>query len=69
MRFKDITMSKEEIKYEINKVLDQFSDEALAELLAFLRELDVKKEKKISLTSSLSKILSDDKELLTKLAQ
>jgi hypothetical protein len=28
-------MSKEEIKYEIGKVLDQFSDKALAELLAF----------------------------------
>ena len=62
-------MSKKEIKYEIDKVLDRFSDEALAELLAFLKELDSKKSGSINLSSSLSKILSEDKELLTKLAQ
>lgn len=64
-----ITMSKEEIKYEISKVLDQFSDKALVELLAFLKELDTKKDVKINLAASLSKILSEDKELLAKLAQ
>ena len=62
-------MSKEEIKEEIGKVLDQFSDEALEELLAFLKELDISKERKISLRSSINKILREDKELLTKLAQ
>jgi len=36
-------MSKEEIKTEINKVLDHFSDKALSELLLFLKELDDKK--------------------------
>lgn len=64
-----ITMSKEEIKYEISKVLDQFSDKALVELLAFLKELDTKKDVKINLAASISKILSEDKELLAKLAQ
>ena len=62
-------MSKEEIKVEISKVLDQFSDEALEELLIFLRELDVKREGQISLGTSLNKILREDNELLTKLAQ
>ncbi len=62
-------MSKEEIKYEINKVLDGFSDKALSELLSFLREIDARKETSISANSSLSKILSEDKELLSKLAQ
>jgi hypothetical protein len=62
-------MSKEEIKYEISKVLDHFSDKALAELLAFLKELDTRKESKISANSSLNKILTEDKELLAKLAQ
>jgi hypothetical protein len=62
-------MSKKEIKQEIEKVLDRFSDEALAELLAFLKELDSGKNHTIKLSSSLSKILSEDKELLTKLAQ
>ena len=62
-------MSKEEIKYEISKVLDHFSDKALAELLAFLKELDTKKESTTSSNSSLNRILSEDKELLAKLAQ
>ncbi|MBW0177102.1 hypothetical protein [Sediminibacterium sp.] len=62
-------MSKEEIKYEISKVLDHFSDKALAELLAFLKELDTKSEVNISGSSALHKILEEDKDLLVKLAQ
>jgi hypothetical protein len=62
-------MSKEEIKYEISKVLDHFSDKALAELLAFLKELDTRRESKISASSTLNKILTEDKDLLAKLAQ
>ena len=62
-------MSKEEIKYEISKVLDHFSDKALAELLAFLKELDTRKESTITTNSPLNKILAEDKELLAKLAQ
>ena len=62
-------MSKEEIKYEISKVLDHFSDKALAELLSFLKELDTRKEFKPTVDSSLNKILAEDKELLVKLAQ
>ena len=62
-------MSKEEIKSEITKVLDHFSHKALGELLAFLKELDKKKENQTTTTSSLNKILTEDKELLAKLAQ
>jgi hypothetical protein len=62
-------MSKEEIKDEISKVLDRFSDKALGELLAFLKELDTKQENKIVAPSTLNKILLEDKELLAKLAQ
>lgn len=62
-------MSKEEIKYEIGKVLDHFSDKALAELLAFLKELDSKHETGFTINSSLTRILTEDKELLAKLAQ
>jgi len=61
-------MSKEEIKYEISKVLDHFSDKALEELLAFLKELDTK-QKTRSFNSLLTNILTEDKELLAKLAQ
>lgn len=62
-------MSKEEIKYEIVKALDQFSDKALAELLAFLKELDSHNRVDSTINSSLNKILAEDKELLAKLAQ
>lgn len=62
-------MSKEEIKYEIGKVLDQFSDKALTELLSFLKELDSRNVVENSINSSLNKILAEDKELLAKLAQ
>jgi hypothetical protein len=62
-------MSKEEIKFEIGKVLDQFSDKALTELLSFLKELDSRNGVETSINSSLNKILAEDKELLAKLAQ
>ncbi|CAN5452982.1 hypothetical protein BH11BAC5_BH11BAC5_49060 [soil metagenome] len=62
-------MSKEEIKYEINKVLNNFSDKALEELLSFIKEIDSKRESTMPLTASLHKILAEDQELLTRLAQ
>ncbi len=62
-------MAKDEIKYEIIKVLDNFSDKALAELLTFLKELDIRNESKISDNSPFNKILTEDKELLSKFAQ
>ena len=61
-------MSKKELKDEISKVLDHFSDKALNELLNFLKELDSKNNSNLSV-SSLDKILHEDKELLAKLAQ
>lgn len=60
-------MSKEDIKNEISKVLDQFPDKALDEILTFLKKLEAKQHG--SIKSSLDKILSEDKELLTRLAQ
>lgn len=62
-------MSKEEIKYEISKVLDGFSDKALEELLSFLKELDRKHIPEKDITSFLDQIMEEDKGLLIKLAQ
>ena len=64
--FKDYVepMSKQELKDEISKVLDNFSDNALSELLVLLREIDSQKDRTVNVTSSLNKILSEDKELL-----
>lgn len=61
-------MSKEDLKIEIGKVLDHFSDKALNELLMFLRELDVKHNSLLT-GNSLEKILKEDKNLLAKLAK
>jgi hypothetical protein len=61
-------MSKEEIKIEINRVLDHFSNDALSELLAFLKELDGKKCS-IYNSETLHQILEEDSILLKKLAQ
>ncbi len=62
-------MSKEEIKYQINKVLEKYSDKALEELLTFLKRLDEKRNNGFLNSNDLHKILSEDKELLEKLAQ
>ena len=61
-------MSKEELKFEINKVLDNFSDKALNELLNILKELNAKSGNVFS-KASINKILQEDRELLTRLAQ
>ena len=61
-------MSKDEIKYEINKVLDNFSDKSLEDLLSFLKAIETK-ESAIFAPGALKKILSEDKNLLQKLAQ
>ena len=61
-------MSKDEIKYEISKVLDRFSDNSLTDLLAFLKDIDNKQRTTFS-SDTLQKILSEDKDLLQKLAQ
>jgi hypothetical protein len=62
-------MSKDEIKYEINKVLNQFSSEALQELLIFLKQVEQKQSPTILDSSHLQKILSEDNELLQRLAK
>ncbi len=61
-------MSKDEIKYEINKVLDQFSDKALTELLTYLKELDANQLSENTFSEPLNKILLEDHALLSRLA-
>ena len=62
-------MSKEEIKYEINKVLDQFSDKALEELLTFLRNLGSINCVALQNSNALQKIFTEDYQSLEKLAK
>jgi hypothetical protein len=62
-------MSKNEVKEQINKVLDNVSDEALESILNYLKELISKSENDLILSNNLNKILSEDKEVLERLAK
>ena len=62
-------MSKNEVKEQINKVLDNLSDEALESILGYLQELISKSETDFILSNNLNKILSEDKEVLERLAK
>jgi 23S rRNA A1618 N6-methylase RlmF len=62
-------MSKNEVKEQINKVLDNVSDEALERTLNYLKELISKSENDLILSNNLNKILSEDKEVLERLAK
>jgi hypothetical protein len=60
-------MSKQELRSEINKVLNNFSDKALEELYSFLKKLQSVNRSAFSNSKDLQKILSEDKQLLEKL--
>jgi hypothetical protein len=62
-------MSKDEIKSEINRVLDNLSSDALHELLSFLRQLEETQPLYKLDAEKLNSILEEDAELLKKLAQ
>jgi hypothetical protein len=62
-------MSKDQIKYEINKVLDLMPDKALEDLLSFLKNVEGNPNDSFLDNSRLKAILTEDKELLQKLAQ
>ena len=62
-------MTKIQTKEEIQKVLDSVPDDVLLDVLDFLKKLQEQPIDKVKLTNNLRQILSDDKELLEKLAQ
>ena len=62
-------MSKEEIKTEINRVLDHLSDQTLEDILSLLKKIESSNSSVMSDRELFEKILSEDKDLLQKLAQ
>jgi hypothetical protein len=62
-------MTTRQIKSEINKVLDKVPENALQDILNFLKEFDASSSDQIRSTANLYKILSEDKDLLEKLAK
>jgi hypothetical protein len=62
-------MTVVQIKKEINKVLDQVPEKLLVDILDLIKEVQSEKSSNSTLTSNFKKILSEDSEVLHKLAQ
>jgi hypothetical protein len=62
-------MTKRQIQTEIQKVLDSVPETILQDVLDFLKALQDQPEYKVRMANNLRQILSEDKELLEKLAQ
>ena len=62
-------MSKDEIKYQINKVLDSLPDKTLEDLLNYLKTVEKNGSKSLLDKDTLERILNEDNDLLEKLAK
>lgn len=62
-------MTKQQLKSEIQKVLDNVPETVLKDILNYLKEIEGKAADQVEMSSLLRKILTEDKELLEKLAQ
>jgi len=62
-------MSTAEIKIEIQQVLDNVPEDALAGILDYLKQFQTQTPDQIKLSEHIRKILAEDKELLEKLAK
>lgn len=62
-------MSKEEVKTGINEMLENIPEEALQDVFHYLKSVQDKSTDSISLSKNLRTILSEDKELLERLAK
>lgn len=57
------------IKQEIVQIVNSLPDEVLGELLHYLRQVEKSSAEKMRLSLNLNTILTEDKELLEKLAK
>ena len=62
-------MTTQEIKSEIQSLLDKIPESVLEDILNYLKEVETKSEDQITTSRNISKILHEEKELLEKLAQ
>jgi hypothetical protein len=65
----NLIMTTTQIKTEIQKVLNGVPENALQDVLDFLKELKSSSVEQIKLTNNLRQILVEDRQLLEKLAQ
>ena len=59
----------QDVKEKINKVINDIPEEALEDVLEYLKSIAGKSNKDIRLSQDLSKILKEDKILLERLAK
>ena len=62
-------MKTTQLKLEIQKVIETIPENVLQELLEYLKAIQNKAKEKVELSRHLRQILSEDKELLERLAQ
>lgn len=62
-------MTSKEIKTEIQKVLDSVPEVVLEDILKYLKTIQNKSSDSINLSQNISKIITEDRELLERLAQ
>ena len=62
-------MSREEVKTAISELLDNTSEQVLQEVFNYLKSVQGKSDASVSLSQNLRTILTEDKELLERLAQ
>ena len=62
-------MSRDELKEEISKVLENVPEEVLEDILDYLKLLVSNPKEKLSMTTRLRQIIIEDEELLQKLAK
>jgi RNase adaptor protein for sRNA GlmZ degradation len=61
-------MSVQELKQEIYKVVDNMPEEILQNILEYFKELEHSSKDRIKMAQNIKTILSEDRELLHKLA-
>jgi mRNA-degrading endonuclease RelE of RelBE toxin-antitoxin system len=62
-------MTAQDIKSEIQKSLDRVPESVLQNVLDYLKQVENQSEEKVKLVKNLEDILSEDKELLARLAK
>lgn len=62
-------MTTKDIKSEIQKSLDKVPESVLQDVLNFLKQVERQSAEKVNLTMNLKDILTEDKELLERLAK
>jgi len=61
-------MNTTDLKYEIQKAIDNVPESVLVDLLDYLKQIQITPNEKINLSTHLALILREDKELLQRLA-